>query len=190
MAKDATVETDLATLLKYEEPLALLRVLDGGRVIVAVSGRKILVGTTSDPDQPALQALAYIWREIICSEIITSLDIRSKHDNEPIKKFKGAGNVIIPAIDIVVGGLQGAIFIYEDILRRIVSKEHKSQEGAKDVLLPRKLHWHRNAVSAVKWSKDGMPPGSVWLQHLTLPRKLRDIWWARNRADYLAARYQ
>lgn len=155
MAGENASESDIRTLLKYEEPINSLRILEAGKLIVASSGHKLLIGSTESPDQPTLKEVSYIWREITCSEWITSIDTRLRPVSNSSKKEKGTKAAISGAVDIVVGGLKGAMFIYEDLLGRLILKESKSTAGAEDNLTPRKLHWHRNAVSSVKWSVDG-----------------------------------
>ena len=155
MRGESTSKSDLGTLLKYEEPISSLQVFEEGKVIVATSGQKVLIGSTEDPDKPALKNVSYIWREITCSEWITSIDTRIRPADNSTKNIRPS-KVTTSAVDVVVGGLKGAMFIYEDLLGRLISKENSSKSGVEDNMTPRKLHWHRNAVSSVKWSADGM----------------------------------
>ena len=156
MAGKDAAKTDLNTLLKYEEPITSLRIFEEGRIIVATSGHKLLIGSTDNPHQPLLKAISYVWREITCSEWITSIDTRIRSVDASSKKSKFVKAVTRCAVDIVVGGIKGAIFVYEDLLASLISKEDKSKDGITDNITPRKLHWHRNAVSSVKWSTDGL----------------------------------
>lgn len=156
MREENASKSDLGTLLKYEEPISSLQVFQEGKVIMATSGQKILIGSTEVPDKPALKTVSYIWREITCSEWITSIDPRIRPVDTSTKKNQPSKTTKTDAVDIVVGGLKGAMFIYEDLLGRLISKENSSKSGIEDNMTPRKLHWHRNAVSSVKWSADGM----------------------------------
>ena len=55
-------------------------------------------------------------------------------------------------MDVVVGLQDGSIRIVDDILTQLT----QMGKGAKDIdRISRRLHWHRMAVSAVKWSRDG-----------------------------------
>ena len=58
-------------------------------------------------------------------------------------------------MDVVVGGLKGAIHVYDDLLRKLVRLETHSQDSTFTDVNSRHIHWHRNAVLTVKWSKDG-----------------------------------
>ncbi|KAG2419847.1 hypothetical protein HFD88_004644 [Aspergillus terreus] len=55
-------------------------------------------------------------------------------------------------IDIVLGEPNGSMLIYYDVLS--VFAAENGTEGKKN-LSPRRLHWHRDPVSAVRWSRDG-----------------------------------
>ncbi|GES57823.1 WD domain protein [Aspergillus terreus] len=55
-------------------------------------------------------------------------------------------------IDIVLGEPNGSMLIYYDALN--VFAAENGTEGKKN-LSPRRLHWHRDPVSAVRWSRDG-----------------------------------
>ena len=148
-------KTELGTLRKCPQPLTSLKVFDNGRVIVATSGAYLMFGTTEMPDTSPLKDVTYTWREIECPEWITSCDIQIKHPDVALKKAKPAKS-FYGALNVVLGGLKGSIFIYHDLLTTI--KEAERRPGANkgsDVISHRK-HWHRNAVLSVKWSADGM----------------------------------
>ena len=156
MAGEDASKTDLNTLLKFEDPISSLRIFEQGGIIVATSGHKLLIGSTDNPHQPLLKDISYVWREVACSEWITSVDTRIRSVNASSKKPKPVKAVTTRAVDIVVGGIKGAMFVYEDLLTSLISKEDKAKNGITDNFTPRKLHWHRNAVSSVKWSTDGL----------------------------------
>ncbi|KAL8788196.1 MAG: hypothetical protein Q9195_007411 [Heterodermia aff. obscurata] len=156
MAGENASKTDLNTLLKYEEPITSIRIFEESSIIVATSGHKLLIGYTDNPHQPLLKDISYVWREITCSEWIASIDTRIRSVERSSKKPKSVKAVAKCAVDIVVGGNKGAIFVYEDLLASLISKEDKSKAGITENITPRKLHWHRNAVSSVKWSTDGL----------------------------------
>ncbi|KAI9872810.1 MAG: hypothetical protein M1830_001174, partial [Pleopsidium flavum] len=59
------------------------------------------------------------------------------------------------SIDIVAGGVKGGIYIYRDLLERLIQKERLAQTGRALDLSASLHHWHREAVSTVKWSLDG-----------------------------------
>ena len=155
MTKNDADKTDLGTLLRSEEPFTSLRILEEGRVIVATSGLKIFIGTTDNPTPRVLKDISYVWWESECTEWITCIDTRIRQNLESQGNTKAPVKGTAAAVDIVVGGLKGPIFMYEDIVRRLKSKESSKKTGTEDSLMPRKLHWHRSAVASVKWSADG-----------------------------------
>lgn len=150
MGGQEAAKTELEVLLVYTEPLTSLKILDDGKVIVATSGTKVIIGTTEAADKPSLKEIVYVWREFECSEWITSIDVQI--ELAPVKPEKSHSVGI--GFNIVIGGLKGAIFIYENILRKLINKETSSKSKDEEIN-PRRLHWHRNAVAAVKWSADG-----------------------------------
>lgn len=160
MGGQEAAKTGLVVLLVYTEPLTSLKILVDGNVIVATSGTKVIIGTTEAADKPSLKEIVYVWREIECSEWITSIDVQVELASVRPEKPHLVGN----KLDIVVGGLKGAIFIYENILKKLINKETSSKSNDEE-LNPRRLHWHRNAVAAVKWSADGELTKKNWNVH-------------------------
>ena len=154
MGGQEAAKTDLVVLLVYRHPLTSLKILEHGSVIVVTAGSSIIIGTTERVDKPTLKDVTYVWREFKCSEWITSVDVRIQR-TDAIGHSSSRSDASLMGVDIVVGGLKGAIFIYEDVLRKLMDRENRSQTSSH--ISPRKLHWHRNAVWAVKWSADGEP---------------------------------
>ena len=133
--------TSVKTLLRSPDPINFFKVVGGGSVVVASSGQLLLVGKLNGPSPPKVKEMVYTWREIRCPEHVTCLDVRL-----------GSASTTDPQVDIVVGGLLGAIFVYGDLLNGLISKERNRNAKTSSA---QKLHWHRNAVGAVKWSQDG-----------------------------------
>ena len=133
--------TSVKTLLRSPDPINFFKVVDGGNVVVAISGQLLLVGKLNGPSSPKVKDMVYTWREIRCPEHVTCLDVRL-----------GSVSPTDPQVDIVVGGLLGVIFVYQDLLNGLISKERNRNAKTPSA---QKLHWHRNAVGAVKWSLDG-----------------------------------
>ncbi|KZF21962.1 WD40 repeat-like protein [Xylona heveae TC161] len=150
-------KTELATLYRSTNPITSLRIVQGGRVIVATSGDRLLVGFSEAFQSPSLQELSYVFREISSSEWITCIDIRESSGERQSggKKAKSQQGNRAPSVDIVVGGLQGAIFVHEDLLNKMIQMERPSTGRETFKITPRKLHWHREAVNTVKFSLDG-----------------------------------
>ena len=135
-----------------------MKVMDGGKIIIVTSGPRLLIGSTSLPQPSRLKELAVVWREFECPEWISSLDVRVVSQEAASKKAKKDSINQVPRLDIAVGGLKGAIYVYEDLHRKLAEKKQHSKSGKSDDIRGRKLHWHRNAILCLKWSADGRPP--------------------------------
>lgn len=151
-------KTELHTLLKSTTPITHFKVSEGGKYIVASAGQRLMVGITSEPNPPVLRDISYSWREMECSEYITSLDARLNNENAGVpdakpSKSASSGSRNPRPLNIAVGGLKGSIFVYPDLLGKLIRKEKKPNASAP---VAQRLHWHRNGVGAVKWSMDGM----------------------------------
>ena len=133
--------TSVKTLLKSPDPINFFKVVEGGSVVVAISGHLLLIGKLNGSSAPKVKDMVYTWREIRCPERVTCLDVRLS-----------SASTTDPQVDVVVGGLLGVIFVYQDLLNGLISKERNRNAKTPSA---QKLHWHRNAVGAVKWSRDG-----------------------------------
>ncbi|KAL8692499.1 MAG: hypothetical protein Q9218_002502 [Villophora microphyllina] len=77
-------------------------------------------------------------------------------EEETISKTKRSGKISQNyRMDTVIGGLQGSLHIYDDLLNKLVRMESNTEKPATNDLTSRQKHWHRNAVLSVKWSHDG-----------------------------------
>jgi NET1-associated nuclear protein 1 (U3 small nucleolar RNA-associated protein 17) len=148
-------QTEAHTLLKSSEPIMNLNIQGEADVLVASFGRRLMIGALNSSSIQPLKDMLYTWREFDCSEWISSLEARFHIHSVGLANTKGDGSSFLEAgsVDIAVGGIQGSIFIYRDILRDLVRKERKKQLAPP---VAERLHWHRNGVGAVKWSADGM----------------------------------
>ena len=135
------------TLLSRHHIAHNVRVLagGGGRLIFVAAGDKLLLGHSTTTSETAETEVTYTWREFAIPGKIISMDAYLHQDERKSKRR-------LPAVDVAIGLHNGVINIYEDILYKLVGKE-KGSENA-DVVA-RRLHWHRDAVNTVKWSKDG-----------------------------------
>ena len=147
-------ETGVKTLFSHRRALSYVKVSEGGRYIVAASGPQLIIGNTESPDLTILQDLSYTWRIVDCPEWITSVDVRISHAETKIKKSK-AGKKMIAYLAISVGDLKGSIHIYENLLGALLKREQPMSKESHGDVVSRRLHWHRNAVLALKWSLDG-----------------------------------
>ena len=123
----------LHTLYKSQDPLTHCIVVDNGRVVVLSAGRRLIIGITNEPDLVNLEDVSYTWRETVSPEWITSLDVKVLSRTIP----KVEANKV-PNVNIVVGGLKGALFSYQDIIGNLSKKE--SNHGSMTHFV-QKLHW-------------------------------------------------
>ncbi len=152
---DEASKTDLGTLIKYAEPLTSVKVLDNGRIIVLTSGSRLVVGTSDKPNLGSLKNITYVWRDVKCPEWITTMDVQIRPHERAGKKAEGPNLGCYGALDVAIGTLRGQIIIYDDFLKSLISKESNTKTETRRAISSQRIHWHRNAVLALKWSKDG-----------------------------------
>ena len=139
---------DDVVILGTSKPINSLKIVQGGRVLIVSDDKHLLIGRSSSFG--CAESLIYTWRVVMLPVTITSLDVRENNAAQSIKSTipgnltGGPGN-----IDLVVGEQGGSILICDDILKTF----NRNEEEYLPIL--RKLHWHRDAVSVVRWSRDG-----------------------------------
>jgi NET1-associated nuclear protein 1 (U3 small nucleolar RNA-associated protein 17) len=127
------------------------RVFRQGQAIVAWAGQRLLLGTrefiTRDPS-----TMQYAWREVVLPVRVTCIDVReSRARNRTIPQGSQDNN--LDTMDLVLGESGGSILIYPDFFALFPTGGIGSDDSKG--LAPRRLHWHRGPVNAVRWSKDG-----------------------------------
>ncbi|OCK83884.1 WD40 repeat-like protein [Lepidopterella palustris CBS 459.81] len=153
-------KTELKLVLESKTPIQSFQVMPGGSIIVVALQRSIMIGTTPKPTTATLQDFVYTWRECKLPQFITAFDACIRSGADPSAKSstsqKSSSQPQGESLDLAIGGVDGAILVFEDILRKLIRIENprKPQTEAED-LTPQRLHWHREAVGAVKWSLDG-----------------------------------
>jgi NET1-associated nuclear protein 1 (U3 small nucleolar RNA-associated protein 17) len=141
---------DDVVILGTSKPINTMKIVQGGRVLIVSDDKHLLIGRSSASSFGCAESLIYTWRVVMLPVTITSLDVRESKAAQSIKSTipgnptGGPGN-----IDLVVGEQGGSILIYDDILKTF----SRNEEEYLPIL--RKLHWHRDAVSVVRWSRDG-----------------------------------
>ncbi|KAK8064838.1 sporulation protein, partial [Apiospora phragmitis] len=124
------------TVVDRTGPIQNLRFLWDGQFLAASSGKDIIIGTLNSPP----------------GHLSRSFDLRVAQRVHLTKQSQvEMGDQLV--LDVVVGCARGGIFYYNDILPQL-RLLHKAANITKS-LQPRRLHWHRKAVHAVKWSRDG-----------------------------------
>jgi NET1-associated nuclear protein 1 (U3 small nucleolar RNA-associated protein 17) len=128
-------------ILRSQQRMATtIATLEHGKYIVGFGGDRVMLGSSKDS-----MSGEYTWHDFSVPGKIVSLDARIRDASITTPKA-------IPIVDVVVGLQDGSIRIVDDILARFT----QMGKGAKDIDgISRRLHWHRMAVSAVKWSRDG-----------------------------------
>ncbi|KEQ79216.1 WD40 repeat-like protein [Aureobasidium pullulans EXF-150] len=130
---DWNIVTGDRTIYTSKDALSHLRI--EGDFVVAATSTKLVVGKRiASADSPR-----YDFVEITVSAGVTSLECRIE-SSESKKKAKTEN------VTVAVGNVSGEIFLYENV--------YPSDKSAES-LTPRTLHWHREAVATLKWSKDG-----------------------------------
>ncbi|KAE8145371.1 hypothetical protein BDV25DRAFT_164801, partial [Aspergillus avenaceus] len=119
-----------------------------GTAVIAYGAHRVYIGTENlDQDDPG--SLQFTWRDISSPFNMTSLDIR----HSPRTAVQNSGNEKGSAdIEVTMGGSDGSILICHDILSCLDNGEQF--EGGRNHFF-RRLHWHRDPVNVVRWSKDG-----------------------------------
>jgi NET1-associated nuclear protein 1 (U3 small nucleolar RNA-associated protein 17) len=138
-------------LITRSEIIENLRSIRNGQVLAASSRKDTLLGSLKSSSSSTFRELVYEFFILDCSDEITCLDVRGTDRIHLTKKSeKETGDEIV--VDVVVGCARGAIFFYNDLLPQLRWLQANKKKYS---LQPRKYHWHRKAVHAVKWSEDG-----------------------------------
>lgn len=140
-------------LFRFEHRVTNLHVIESGRIIVAASAQKLIIGHTRKAVSELFNETHYDWRIVDCPDFITSLDVRPRPSGRT--SHKKHYDTVSKAVDVVIGSLRGVIHVYEDILHKLLQMERVVKPGKDDGIVSRRLHWHRTAVLSVKWSLDG-----------------------------------
>lgn len=127
---------------------SILRATNGGSILTAASGNTLVVGAMQHKSVSSVEDLAYDFYSISTGDDISCLSVRLVPKKSGSKK-KASQEPSDPVLDVAVGGVRGAIYIYSDILSQLRAKSRKGLE------IPKKQHWHQRAVHSVAWSPDG-----------------------------------
>lgn len=143
--KSTTMPHAEVVLLTKRWRVSRCKSVDEGHVLLFSFGQQLVIGQLL-PVSKASNEKTYTWREVRVPQPIESMDIRTR------QRPKIAGSSPVKMIDVVIGCTDGVILMYEDLLYRLIGRER----GIKDIeILSRRMHWHRQGVNTVKWSRDG-----------------------------------
>ncbi len=152
--------TESRTILSSPSRITDFKVVNGGRVVVAASEQRLLVGVSEGDFTSSLKDLKYVWREVVTPAHITTLDVRVPSEEFTldwrISSRTHSQKSSDMVVDVVVGHVHGVVFLHTDIVRDLARQEQAKKGSAGGRRPLRKMHWHRTAVHSVKWSLDGM----------------------------------
>ncbi|EME41312.1 hypothetical protein DOTSEDRAFT_90197 [Dothistroma septosporum NZE10] len=130
---------DRKALYTTQRRLTGIKVLHEGVYIVCLSAAALILGARKVPDQAD-----YTWVEIPVEMPLHCFDARTIFSRPDRKKQSRR-----PELTVAVGNAEGQIHLYSDLSTLFASLSQVTLPP------PRVLHWHRNAVSTVKFSRDG-----------------------------------
>lgn len=146
------IQTAARTIYSSNQRIQYMKTGAEGSILVAASGKRVLVGNLRFTDYGTIDKIKYEFRVFDSADVISSLDINVT-DRPKSATDKAAKRY--PIVDVVVGDVKGAIFVHNDLVQNIVRSQRNTAGESGIQLIPRKLHWHRQAVHTVKWSLDG-----------------------------------
>lgn len=194
MAGKQVSGSEPSTLCRSQEPITGLKVMEGGNTVVATSGQRLMIGQRNDSNQTSFATTTYTWREVTLSEYITCFDPRllvttTQSQSAGAEKLQNRNSASKSSVDIVVANSKGEIYIYRDLFDLLIQRERPNKAGKAASLAASLQHWHREAVSTVKWSLDGNIFTIAYskLRNLYLSRQLHHLWWRGDSYCVVAA---
>ena len=151
-------KTESKTILQVEKQISGFKLGLDGQVLIVSSGPLLIVGYSLQGPKTPFRDSKYEWRELRTPDRITCMDVRQS-SNVPRAngtKSKPKASIFTEAsIDVVVGNEKGVVFAHQNILNKLMILEQRGAAALEGSLVPRKLHWHREEVHSVRWSRDG-----------------------------------
>ena len=143
------------------EQIHSLKLVDGPNVLLAATKSSLVVGIPDSPKVTEFADMTFSFYHFETTDVITTLDARIATSLRPpqqsrrlMKDKPKTRDSKFPIVDVLVGGARGSIYFYNDLIAKLEALE--GEAASQEALVGRKYHWHRRAVHAVKWSKDGM----------------------------------
>ncbi|KAF5253460.1 hypothetical protein FANTH_1646 [Fusarium anthophilum] len=149
----STTESEHKVLFVMKKPgngLQLLETSEDGHLVGAVNDR-LFFGVPSQRQFDNLASLDYEIYTFDIPDLASALDLRVYP--RPVTSGKKSRQEAAPVLDIIVGGARGSIYLYHDALAR--SQALAKSGSDKEPIQAQNFHWHRRAVHALKWSRDG-----------------------------------
>ncbi|KAI0199785.1 hypothetical protein F4808DRAFT_199902 [Astrocystis sublimbata] len=140
------------TIFSCPSVIQSLRIAQHGQTFAAYAERDVILGYRKQEAAANFDDLTHEVVTLDASDEITCLDLQvTSRVHLTRKSLREASDV--PVMDLVIGCARGAVFIYHDLIPQI--RMLNTTKGHHNAIQPRKYHWHRKAVHAVKWSRDG-----------------------------------
>ncbi|RDA83641.1 hypothetical protein CP532_4667 [Ophiocordyceps camponoti-leonardi (nom. inval.)] len=134
---------------KDESGLHLLEASRDGSVLTGALSDCLFVCVASGAGEGDFSQVQFDAFSFEVPDIITTIDMRLHTETTSRPGNNMASNEEhSKAVDIIVGGARGCIYVYRDVVSR-------AQSAAEEGISVNKLHWHRKAVHSAKWSRDG-----------------------------------
>ncbi|KAI1414037.1 sporulation protein [Hypoxylon sp. FL1857] len=139
-------------VLSQTMPIFDLRSVRNGYALIASAECDLVFGVLKSRVVKAVTQLQYEFFTLDVNHAITCLDVRATDRIHLNRKTQvEAGDE--PVVEVIVGCARGAVLFYNDVLPQF--RRLHNPKGHRSSLQPRKYHWHRRAVHALKWSRDG-----------------------------------
>ncbi|KAH7400955.1 WD40-repeat-containing domain protein [Phaeosphaeria sp. MPI-PUGE-AT-0046c] len=156
--KASQTQTEVKCILKIKSSITDVQVLLQGKYVILSTADTITVGKRLKTSKTAVQDFEYVWRELKFSKRVTTCNTYFRQP-QVSEKGKKTAQEQRDVLDLAVGDQEGAILLFEDILASFAAIESslkgKTRTDSAEDLRPKRYHWHRDAVGAVKWSPDG-----------------------------------
>lgn len=146
--KRSPVSVPVFSMKRPGDGLHLLEAADDGYCLVGAVGDTVFLGYASGERFENLSQVQYRFWSFGTPDIVTALDVRTR----PPPRSKSQNMQSHHTVDLLLGGARGAIYFYEDAF----AESFEKLASPKLDVQARKFHWHRKAVHAVKWSRDGV----------------------------------
>ncbi|KAI9806535.1 MAG: hypothetical protein M1833_003722 [Piccolia ochrophora] len=151
-------KVDSKIIYTCAEPIARFQVLQEGRVVILASKRHLTVGVSKTNPGTTSARSDYSWKDIVTNDPIVSLDARaSSPENTPAPSLGQSHEreQFCPRVDVIIGDARGSIFIYYNLLDFLIEENRHRSTFQTRQLTPQRLHWHREQVLSLRWSRDG-----------------------------------
>lgn len=125
----------------YTSQLPLSHLSVEAQYIMAASATHLVVGRRSSPKPESDEETHFTFIEI-ASPIEITCAAGKAQVIEASKKKSGPSHILT----VAAGNVEGQIMVYEDVF--------SATKPPGQSLMPRTLHWHREAVASLKWSLD------------------------------------